>query len=98
MEIEWLVFGSLTQMDVPIITPPFGRVAMLGINILQRDREMDQKQVKVLNAPEVELVFGHRFSVLVSMESIPELSCIWSGSVKTVAFHYTLDVIPCKSV
>lgn len=45
-------------MDLAVQAPPFGRVLVLGLDVLKGDREVHEVEVEVVDAPELELVAG----------------------------------------
>lgn len=65
--------GSLGEGDLVVLVGPAGRVANAGINILQGDGEVDDVQVKVVNAQVCELLLGDGLDLVGVMERVPEL-------------------------
>lgn len=55
------VEGTLTGVAFAIKSPPLWRVLVLGLNILEGDGEVNEVQIEVVYAPELELVFGDFF-------------------------------------
>ena len=43
-----------------VISPPFGRVAVARVDVLERDREVDEEEVEIVNSPETELLLRKR--------------------------------------
>ena len=46
-------------MDLSVKSPPLGRVFVLDVDILEGDGEVDEEKIEVVDAPELELVFGN---------------------------------------
>jgi hypothetical protein len=46
----------LTGVDLAVESPPFRGILRIDRNILERDREVNEVEVEVINAPELELV------------------------------------------
>ena len=46
-------------MDCAIESPPLRRVLGRGLNVLEGDGEVDEEEIEVVNAPELELVLGN---------------------------------------
>lgn len=53
-----------TEVYFAIVTKPLGRVTVVGINVLQGDREMDQEEVEIINTPKLKLFLGQLFDLL----------------------------------
>lgn len=53
----------LTEVDFPIITKPLGRVAMCRVDVLKRDREMNEEQIEIVDSPELKLPFRNRLDL-----------------------------------
>ena len=53
-----MICELLTRVDLAIKAPPLLRELGAGRNVLQRDGEVDQVEVEVFEAPEVERVFA----------------------------------------
>ena len=64
-----------TEVDLRLlrVSPPFGRVALCGIDILERNREVDEEEIEVVDPPEFELVASHLGYMLRCVEGVPEL-------------------------
>jgi hypothetical protein len=61
------------DLAVRVVGEPTRWVSCLGRNILESDGEVDQVQVKVVNAPVLELLLCDRLDLLVIVEGLPEL-------------------------
>ena len=46
-----------------VISPPFGRVAVGWVNILERDGEMNKEEIEVIDAPVSELLLYKSFGL-----------------------------------
>ena len=46
-----------------VISPPFGRVAVSWVNILERDGEMDKEEIEVIDATVSELLLYKSFGL-----------------------------------
>ena len=46
-----------------VISPPFGRVAVSWVNILERDGEMNKEEIEVIDAPVSELLLYKSFGL-----------------------------------
>ena len=55
------------------ISPPFGRVALCGVDVLERNREVDEEKIEIVDPPEFELVASQLGYVLRCVEGVPEL-------------------------
>ena len=55
---------KLTQMYFAIVTPPLRRITVVGINILEGDREVDEKEVEIVDFPKLKLYLGSLFHLL----------------------------------
>lgn len=56
------------------ISPPFGRVALCGVDVLERNGEVNEEEVEIFNPPEFELVASQLGYVLRCVEGVPELT------------------------
>jgi len=56
-----------TEVHFAIITEPLRRITVVRINVLQGDREVDQEEVEVVNTPEVKLLLGNLFHLLLRL-------------------------------
>lgn len=56
-----------TEVHFAIVTEPLRRITVLRIDVLQGDREVDQEEVKVVNAPNVKLFLGNLFHLLLRL-------------------------------
>lgn len=65
--------GSLGESDLVVLVGPAGRVADAGVDILQGDGEVDDVQVKVVNAQVCELLLGNGLDLVGIVERVPEL-------------------------
>jgi hypothetical protein len=61
------------DLAVRVVRVPAGRVADLGCNILERDGEADQVEVKVVNTPVLELLLDNGLDLLIVVEGLPKL-------------------------
>lgn len=50
-------------MDLAIQTPPLRRVLGGGLDVLERDGEVNEEEIEVLDTPELELVLSQRFNL-----------------------------------
>lgn len=64
---------AVDDLAVRIVREPTGWVADLGSNILERNGEVDQVQVKVVNTPVLELLLDNGLDLLVVVEGLPKL-------------------------
>jgi hypothetical protein len=55
------------------VSPPFGRIALRRVNVLERNREVDEEEIKVVDPPKFELVARHLGDVLGRVEGVPKL-------------------------
>ena len=55
------------------ISPPFGRVALCGVDVLERNGEVDEEEIEIVDPPEFELVASQLGYVLRRVEGVPEL-------------------------
>jgi hypothetical protein len=64
-----------TEVDLrPLrVSPPFRRVALCGVDVLERNGEVDEEEIEIVNSPEFELVASHLGYVLRRVEGVPEL-------------------------
>lgn len=53
----------LTRVNLAVQSPPFGRVLVFGLDVLERDREVDEIEIKIVNAPEAKLFLGSLFDL-----------------------------------
>lgn len=53
----------LTQVNLPIVSPPLSRVAVARIYVRERDREVNQEQIKVVETPVLELFLRYCFGL-----------------------------------
>ena len=56
-----------TEVHFAIITEPLGGITVVGINVLQGDREVDQEEVKIINTPKVKLSLDNLFHLLLHL-------------------------------
>lgn len=56
------------------ISPPFGRVALRGVDVLERNREVNEEEVEIVDPPEFQLVASNLGYVLRRVEGVPELT------------------------
>ena len=63
-------------MDFAIKAPPLRRVLVFGVNILEGNWEVHQEQIKVLDAPQLELVLGDLLGLLTS-ETVDKFELGW---------------------
>lgn len=68
-----LTDGDLGRVDLAVETPPLRRVLGLNGNILEGDGEVDEVEVEVINAPELELVPDELVCALLLVVGVPEL-------------------------
>ena len=55
------------------ISPPFGRVALCGVDVLERNGEVDEEKIEIVDAPEFELVASQLGNMFRCVEGVPEL-------------------------
>ena len=55
---------SRTGVNLSVKSPPFRRVLVIWVNVLESDGEMDQIQIEILDAPQVKLLLGNRLNLL----------------------------------
>jgi len=67
--------NGYTGVDLRLlcVSPPFGRVALRGVDILEGDWEVDEEQIEIVDSPEFELVTSHLSHMLRLVEGVPEL-------------------------
>lgn len=66
--------SSLAGGDVlATLVLPAGRVADGGVDVLQGNWEVDNEEVKVVDAPVLELLVADRLDALLVVEGVPEL-------------------------
>jgi len=65
--------GSLGEGDLVVLVGPAGRVADAGVDVLQGDGEVNDVQIKVVNAQVSELLLGNRLDLVGVVERVPEL-------------------------
>lgn len=69
-----LLVGGLGPADLLLaVVVPAGRVADLGVDVLEGDGEVDQEEVKVVDLPVGELAAGDGLDALLVVEGLPEL-------------------------
>lgn len=70
-----LLVGGLAPADLGagVVVVPAGRVADLGVDVLESDGEVDEEEVKVVDLPVGELAAGDGLDVLLVMVCLPEL-------------------------
>ena len=51
-------------MDLLVIAPPLGRVPVVGVDVFERDGEVHEEEVKVIDPPEAELLLRERMYLL----------------------------------
>lgn len=64
---------ALTGVNLAIQSPPLRWVLVLGLHVFEGDGEVDEVQVEVVDAPELELVLGDLLRNGLFVEGIPEL-------------------------
>jgi hypothetical protein len=55
------------------VDEPTGRVACLGVDVLEGDGEVDEVEVEVVNAPVLELLLADGLDLLAVVEGLPKL-------------------------
>lgn len=60
-----------TEVHFAIVTEPLGRIAVVGINVLQGNREVDQEEVEIIDTPEVKLHLRNLFYLLLESRGAP---------------------------
>ncbi|KAI6756630.1 hypothetical protein HG530_011228 [Fusarium avenaceum] len=70
-----LLVGGLAPADLGagVVVVPAGRVADLGVDVLEGDGEVDEEEIKVVDLPVGELAAGDGLDVLLVMVCLPEL-------------------------
>lgn len=53
-----------TQVHLLVIAPPLRGVTVRRVNILERDGEVDEEEIKVVNPPEAELLLCQGFHLV----------------------------------
>lgn len=66
-----LLDGSVPGDDVLAIVSKAGRITLGGIDVFEGDREVDDVEIEVIDAPIFELLFANRFDSVVVVEGIP---------------------------
>ena len=56
-------------MDLLVIAPPLGRVAVVRVDVLESNREVDEEEVKVVDPPEAELLLRERMYLMTSVNT-----------------------------
>lgn len=64
-----------TEVDLAVIAPPLGRVPVAGVDILERNGEVHEEEVEVIDAPETELLLRNRMYLLTSVSMV--LAAAW---------------------
>ena len=64
-----------TEVDMRLlcVSPPFRRVAFRGVHILERNGEVDEEEIEIVDSPEFELVAGHLGYMFRCVEGVPQL-------------------------
>ena len=55
------------------VSPPFWRIALRGVNVLERNGKVDKEEIKAVNPPEFELVASYLSYMFRRVEGVPEL-------------------------
>lgn len=58
-----------TEVDLLVITPPLGRVTVVRVDILERDGEVHEEEVEVVDAPETELLLCQCMHLMTSVST-----------------------------
>ena len=66
-----LLNGGIPGDDVLAIVGEAGGVAFRGIHVFQRNGEVDNIEVEVINAPVLKLFFADRLHAIVVVEGVP---------------------------
>lgn len=53
------------------ISPPFGRVALCGVDVLERNGEVNKEEVEIVDPPEFKLVASNLGYMLRRVEGVP---------------------------
>jgi hypothetical protein len=69
--LEW----SVLEVDFAIVTGPAGREPVGGVNVGEGDGEVDEEEVEIVQAPELELIVSELLYMLLRVEGVPELGC-----------------------
>jgi len=67
-----LLDGNVDLLDRTVGIMPAARVNILRIDVLGRDREVDEEQVEVVNTPPLELLAADRLDPLGLVEGVPQ--------------------------
>lgn len=67
--------NSYTKVDLRLlcVSPPFGGIALRGVHVLERNGEMDEEEIEIVDSPEFELVASHLCYVFRCVEGVPQL-------------------------
>lgn len=69
-----LLEGGLAPPDLLLaVVEPSGRVADAGVDVLERSREVDEEEVKVVDLPVGELLAGDGLHLVLVVEGLPQL-------------------------
>lgn len=70
-----LLNGSIAQLDIIFaIVCPARRIASLGIDVLECNREVDDEEIEIVDAPVCELLFADWLYFVAVVEGVPELA------------------------
>ena len=91
----WEQMERHTEVDVRpfCVSPPFRRVALRGVHVLERNGEVDEEEIEIVYSPEFELIASHLGHVFRRVEGVPQLDINGrSGATSVIYGWLTLEV------